>query len=79
MILTFFFIAHNQDAILQTIISRCQVTRIPLFDHEEISETLKKQFELSNEEIDQITTLSNGNINTALAMAKTSLKIILRY
>ncbi|MCB9309812.1 MAG: hypothetical protein H6567_07140 [Lewinellaceae bacterium] len=69
-----FFIAHNQDAILQTIISRCQVTRIPLFDHEEISETLKKQFELSNEEIDQITTLSNGNINTALAMAKNELK-----
>ena len=65
-----FFVAENQDAILQTVLSRCQLTRVPPFEHHELADILTSKFDLSRDEVDQIVTLSNGNMNAALGIAR---------
>lgn len=65
-----FFVAENQDAILQTVLSRCQLTRVPPFEPFEIADAISSKFDLTKDEIDQIVTLSNGNMNAAIGLAK---------
>ena len=59
---------ENENKLLGTIISRVQLTRIPLFTIKEVAEYLTKNKEVATEKAQQIALLSNGNLNKALEL-----------
>ncbi|MFZ1750673.1 MAG: hypothetical protein WAU01_10790 [Saprospiraceae bacterium] len=60
------FVSENQENILQTILSRCQLVKIPPFEDSEIMSMLQSKFELTGDKAQQIAFLSDGNINLAM-------------
>lgn len=62
----FIFVAQNQDLILNTILSRCQVVKIKPLTDEEISTALVEKANISIEKANAITPLAEGNFNEAL-------------
>lgn len=65
----FILITEHREALLPTILSRTQLIRIPLLQHEELTQLLEKETGLSNKEARRIAGLSGGNLNQALSMA----------
>lgn len=63
-------VAENQDMILQTILSRCQLVKVPLYENFEISEYLIDKYGIQPEQAHQFANLSDGNINAAVNIAK---------
>jgi DNA polymerase-3 subunit delta' len=59
-------LAEKIDNILPTILSRCQAVEVPRIDDESIAESIKTQFEISDEKLREIVHQSQGNYNTAL-------------
>lgn len=57
----FILIAENQEEILPTILSRCQVVKIPRLSDTEIIDGLVQRLGVSPEEANSIATLSEGN------------------
>lgn len=64
----FLLVAQNQDQILNTILSRTQLIKIPALSYEEIKETLIAQHNQTEEAAAEIAYLANGNLTEALAM-----------
>ncbi|MGN6180165.1 MAG: ATP-binding protein [Mucilaginibacter sp.] len=64
----FLLVAQNQDQILNTILSRTQLVKIPALENEEIKEFLITQHNQTEQAADEIAYLSNGNLTEALAM-----------
>src|ERR1700744_1302022 len=64
----FLLVAQNQDQILNTILSRTQLVKIPALSYEEIKETLIAQHNQTEEAAAEIAYLANGNLTEALAM-----------
>lgn len=64
----FLLVAQNQDQILNTILSRTQLIKIPAPGFDEIKEYLVEKHNQTPEAAAQIAYLSNGNIADALAM-----------
>jgi DNA polymerase-3 subunit delta' len=64
----FLLVAQNQDQILNTILSRTQLVKIPALESEEIKEYLITQHNQTEQAADEIAYLSNGNLTEALAM-----------
>lgn len=58
-------VAENQNLVLKTILSRCQLMKIPKFENSEISHYIKEKLDLSASMAEQIANLSDGNINLA--------------
>ena len=65
-------IANNHNAILNTIRSRCQILKVPAFSDTEIKEYLSENFELGEDELREISYLSEGNIRKARTLAEQS-------
>lgn len=63
-------VAENQDLILQTILSRCQLIKIPDFENLEISLYLNEHLNIHTDKALQIANLSDGNINLAINIGK---------
>jgi len=63
----FILVAENQNLILNTILSRCQIIKIPSFQDEEILNNLVTKG-LPSEKAASIAHLANGNYNEALKM-----------
>lgn len=63
-------VSENQDQILQTILSRCQLVKLPAFENEEICRFLEEQMGLPHEKADQISNQADGNINLAINIGK---------
>ncbi len=63
-------VAENQDMILQTILSRCQLVKIPLYVNYEISNFLSEKYGINDEQAIQFANLADGNINAASNIAK---------
>ncbi|MBK8626315.1 MAG: hypothetical protein IPN86_12345 [Saprospiraceae bacterium] len=63
-------VAENQDLILQTILSRCQLIKIPDFENLEISLYLNEHLNIPTDKALQIANLSDGNINLAINIGK---------
>lgn len=63
-------VAENQDMILQTILSRCQLVKIPLYENYEISNFLSEKYGINDEQAIQFANLADGNINAASNIAK---------
>ena len=68
----FIFVAEDESRILPTILSRTQLIKIPLFDHETICETLVKNEVVDEEKASQTATLAEGNIREALQLIQHS-------
>jgi len=64
----FLLVAQNQDQILNTILSRTQLIKIPALIYEEIKETLITQHNQTEDAAAEIAYLANGNLTEALAM-----------
>src|ERR1700744_5430086 len=64
----FLLVAQNQDLILNTILSRTQLVKIPALSYEEIKETLIAQHNQTEEAAAEIAYLANGNLSEALTM-----------
>ena len=63
-------VTENQDVILQTILSRCQLVKIPPFEVAEIKRHLTDQLQIDEASALQIANLSDGNLNLAIAIGK---------
>ncbi len=67
----FLLVAENQDLILNTILSRCQLVKLDPLSDEEVAEGLVQQRGLDAERARQIAFLSGGDYGAALAAADT--------
>jgi DNA polymerase-3 subunit delta' len=64
----FLLVAQNQDQILNTILSRTQLIKIPALSFEDIKNELVERHHQTPDAAAEIAYLSNGNLNDALAM-----------
>lgn len=65
----FILVAQNQELILNTILSRCQLISIRPLADEDIIDGLRKKNVATPENLSSIARLSNGNFNEALQLA----------
>ncbi len=65
----FLLVSENQDLILSTILSRCQLVKLDPLSDEEVAQGLIEQRGLSEERARQIAFLSGGDFGAALAAA----------
>ncbi|MEM6724082.1 MAG: hypothetical protein AAF598_08590 [Bacteroidota bacterium] len=65
----FILIAEDQEAILNTIQSRCQITRVHRLKDEEVTAALQEQFELPEDNLLTIAHLANGDLHEAIQIA----------
>jgi DNA polymerase-3 subunit delta' len=63
-------VSENQELILNTILSRCQLVKVNALSEEEISEGLVQKLSLAAEPAAAIAQLAAGNFNDALKMAQ---------
>ena len=68
----FILVAHHQDLILNTILSRTQLLRVPRLPDEEIEDALQQKYQISMEKAKQIAILAEGNINKALHLLESA-------
>jgi len=64
----FLLVSDEPDKLLPTIISRCQVIKIPGFTAKEITEYLKLKFAVDDVKADEISRVVNGNLIRAVAL-----------
>lgn len=62
----FLLVAQNQEQILNTIISRTQIVKIPKQSNADVCKFLVEKHQLSEEKAMQLAYLSNGNLQAAL-------------
>ncbi|MCX2478551.1 hypothetical protein OQY15_05575 [Pedobacter sp. MC2016-15] len=65
----FLLVAHNQEHILSTLLSRTQIVKIPKLPGETVEEYLMMKHHLSEEQASTYSFLSDGNLIEAKAMA----------
>jgi DNA polymerase III subunit delta' len=63
-------VAQQQDMILSTILSRCQLVKINAFEDAEIIRYLEESMTISGEKGIQIANLAEGNLNMAINLSK---------
>jgi DNA polymerase-3 subunit delta' len=64
----FLLVAQNQDQILNTILSRTQLVKIPALTYDEVKEELMQNHHQTEFAAAEIAYLSNGNLTEALSM-----------
>jgi DNA polymerase-3 subunit delta' len=64
----FLLVAQNQDQILNTILSRTQLIKVPCLKNKEVAGYLMGEHHVTEHEADEIAFLSNGNVTEALLM-----------
>jgi DNA polymerase-3 subunit delta' len=65
----FILVAENQDLILPTILSRCQLIKVPPLSDEEVKKALQLRG-VSETEAEVICHLADGDFNAAISLAK---------
>ncbi|MBK8807667.1 MAG: DNA polymerase III subunit delta [Bacteroidales bacterium] len=64
----FILVVESADAILQTIISRTQLIKIPKLDNESLQARIKQDFELSDDEVADVIHNADGDYNKAIKL-----------
>jgi len=64
----FLLVAENQDRILNTIISRTQLVKIPKLSHADIRQYLNSEKSLPEERANEIAFIADGNMQAALSL-----------
>src|ERR1700710_496334 len=70
----FLLVAQNQDQILNTILSRTQLIKVPCLNYEDIKEHLITNHNQTETAASEIAYLSNGNMTEALSMLQQDTK-----
>jgi DNA polymerase III subunit delta' len=65
----FILVAENSDAILPTVLSRCQLVKVDFLSDDEVTDGLAQLRQLPADRARQIAFLADGNLHTALALA----------
>lgn len=65
----FLLITEDMEKILPTIISRTQITRIPNYNVEEVSEILEEKYNLDKAKSESISQIVQGNVNEAIKLS----------
>lgn len=65
----FLLVAEQQDLILNTILSRCQIIKTDLLSDEDVAQTLTRSLHIDPERASHIAFLANGNLGEAMSMA----------
>ncbi|MDQ2179666.1 DNA polymerase III subunit [Marinifilum sp. D714] len=68
----FFMVAEEPDKILQTILSRTQLIKIPAIDQESLSVAVKNEFNLNEQELKNVVRLSEGSYRKARILIQNS-------
>jgi DNA polymerase-3 subunit delta' len=68
----FFMVAEESDKILQTILSRTQLIKIPAIDQESLSAAVKNEFNLDEQELKNVVRLSEGSYRKARILIQNS-------
>lgn len=64
------FISQDADAILPTILSRCQILRIAPFESEDITSYIQNHFTMGPMRAQEIANMSDGNLWTAIQVCR---------
>jgi len=64
----FILVAENQDLLLNTILSRCQIVKIPQLKDEDVVHGLTLLGEASTDKLQKVAHLANGNFSEALKL-----------
>ncbi|RFZ82744.1 hypothetical protein DYU05_11260 [Mucilaginibacter terrenus] len=70
----FLLVAQNQDQILNTILSRTQLIKVPALGYDDVKQFLISQHNQTETAAAEIAYLSNGNITEALSMLQSDTK-----
>jgi DNA polymerase-3 subunit delta' len=68
----FILVAESEEQILPTLLSRCQLIKVPLLSNEEIEEALFERAKASKETASQIAGIAEGNYREALQLLQHS-------
>ncbi|MCY1634422.1 DNA polymerase III subunit [Marinifilum sp. D737] len=68
----FFMVSEEPDKILQTILSRTQLIKIPAIDQESLSVAVKNEFNLNEQELKNVVRLSEGSYRKARILIQNS-------
>jgi DNA polymerase-3 subunit delta' len=63
-------VAENQDRIINTILSRCQLVKTEILQDAEVQEALEQQMQIAPDRARQIAFLAAGDFNQALEIAE---------
>lgn len=64
----FILVAENESQILPTILSRCQLVKIPVIEHAAIAQTIAERSGLSADQAAQLAAIADGNLREALQL-----------
>jgi len=64
----FLLVSEEPDKIIPTILSRCQLVKIPSFSNKEIENYLRQRFNLEGDKATDIARVANGNIIRAIEL-----------
>lgn len=68
----FILVAERAEKILNTILSRCQLMKVPALQDEEVAAALQEQHEIAKEQAMQLAYMSEGNYRKALSLLNAS-------
>jgi len=66
----FLLVSEEPDKIIPTILSRCQLVKVPSFRNQDIEKYLVQHFNISADKAADISRVSNGNINRAIELCE---------
>jgi DNA polymerase III subunit delta' len=66
----FLLVSEEYDNVIPTILSRCQLVKIPPFSNNEIESYLLKRFNLSADKANDVARVANGNIIRAIELCE---------
>ena len=66
----FILVSDEPDKVIPTILSRCQLVKIPSFTNPEIENYLVKRYSLSSEKATDIARVANGNLIRAIGLCE---------
>jgi len=66
----FLLISEEPDKVIPTILSRCQLVKIPSFNNHEIEKYITQRFNLASDKSADISRVSNGNIIRAIDLCE---------
>jgi DNA polymerase III subunit delta' len=66
----FLLISEEPDKVIPTILSRCQLVKIPSFTNKDVERYIEQRYNLSPEKAADISRVSNGNINRAIDLCE---------
>ncbi|MGI6338753.1 MAG: ATP-binding protein [Bacteroidales bacterium] len=75
----FLLVSEEPDKVIPTMLSRCQIVKVPAFTYQEICTYLEKRFGPDNARIPNIAKVANGNIVRAIELYENEESSVLNF